>query len=183
MKVCTFTNLAAGAALLALIGFSACNASTIQTTAEEPATSAPPAETTPAAPAGDTAAPAGDTAAPAGDTAAPAGDTTAPATADDKSDRSNDAIAAVIQKNRAPFRECYDKARKNIPSLQGNMTLHFVLDGAGNVKSAELNIERSDIKSPKVVDCAIKVLKGLKFPPHPRGMDSTINYPFNFRPH
>ncbi len=63
------------------------------------------------------------------------------------------------------------------------MTLHFVLDPEGKVKSAKLNIERSDIKAPLAVDCAIKELKKLKFPPSSRGMRSEVNYPFNFKSH
>ena len=55
-----------------------------------------------------------------------------------------------------------------------------VVDPEGKVKKADLNQERSTIKSPAVVDCSIKVLQGIKFPPSSRGMDTTVNYPFNF---
>jgi hypothetical protein len=40
-------------------------------------------------------------------------------------------------------------------------------------------VERSTLKSPAVVDCSIKVITGIKFPPSSRGMDTTVNYPFN----
>jgi hypothetical protein len=79
-------------------------------------------------------------------------------------------------------RECYDKARKDLPSLQGDMIIHFVLDPEGKVKLAELNQERSTLKAPPVVDCALKVIKSISFPPSSRGMESTVNYPFNFTP-
>ena len=94
--------------------------------------------------------------------------------------RTMDVIAQIVKDNRKPVRECFDKAKKELPDLKGDMTLHFVVDPDGKVKKAELNQERSTIKSPAVVDCAIKVLNGIKFPPSSRGMDTTVNYPFNF---
>lgn len=96
--------------------------------------------------------------------------------------RSTQSIAKTISANRKPIRACYDKARKDLPELKGTMTIHFVLDPEGNVKKAELNVERSDIKSPDVVNCAIGHLKKLKFPPSSKGMDTTVNYPFDFKP-
>jgi len=112
----------------------------------------------------------------------PASSEGAPAPPDTKGEetRTSDVIAKVIQGNRKPFRDCFEKGKKEIPTLKGMMTLHFVLDPEGNVKLAEFSAERSDIKSPVVVDCSIAVLKGMKFPPSSRGMESTINYPFNF---
>lgn len=90
-------------------------------------------------------------------------------------------IAQVIKDNRQPFRDCYEKGRQKIPELEGTLTLHFVLDPKGSVRKAELNQERSDIVEPVVVDCAIEVLRGMKFPPSSRGMETTVNYPFDFK--
>lgn len=96
--------------------------------------------------------------------------------------RTTQVIAGIVKNNRKAFRECYDKGKKEIPDLRGTLTLHFVLDPAGKVKLAERNAERSDIESPVVVDCAIAVLKAMSFPPSSRGMESTVNYPFDFKP-
>lgn len=109
----------------------------------------------------------------------------APATGEDggvTETRTTEVIAKVIKDNRAPFRACYEKGRKELPDLKGTLTLHFVLDPEGKVKLAELNLERSTIKSPMVADCAIAELKKLKFPPSSRGMESSVNYPFDFKP-
>ena len=94
--------------------------------------------------------------------------------------RTMEVIAQVVKDNRKPVRECFDKAKKDLPDLKGDMVIHFVVDPDGKVKKAELNQERSTIKSPAVVDCSIKVINGIKFPPSSRGMDTTVNYPFNF---
>jgi hypothetical protein len=89
-------------------------------------------------------------------------------------------IQKLVQDNRQPVRDCLDKARKDLPDLHGDMVITFVLDAEGKVKSAQLNQERSTMKAPPVVECAITVIKGLKFPPSSRGMDTTVNYPYNF---
>ncbi len=92
-------------------------------------------------------------------------------------------IQQVVKKHREPIRACYDEAQKKLPTLKGDMVIHFVLDPEGNVKKAELNLERSSLKSPAVAECAIAELKKVKFPPSSRGMETTVNYPFNFNPH
>jgi len=95
--------------------------------------------------------------------------------------RTAEVIAQVIKDNRQPFRDCYEKGRKKIPELEGTLTLHFVLDPKGKVRHAELNRERSDIVEPEVVDCALGVLRGMQFPASSRGMETTVNYPFDFK--
>jgi hypothetical protein len=93
--------------------------------------------------------------------------------------RTMEVIAQVIKDNRKGVRDCFDKAKKDLPDLKGDMVIHFVIDPDGKVKKADLNQERSTLKSPAVVDCSIKVLQAIKFPPSSRGMDTTVNYPFN----
>jgi hypothetical protein len=96
--------------------------------------------------------------------------------------RTVEVIAKIVKDNRQPVRDCYDKAQKQLPSLKGDMVIFFVLDPEGKVKKIELNQQASTLKSPEVVDCAIKVIKGLNFPPSSRGMETTVNYPYNFNP-
>jgi hypothetical protein len=95
--------------------------------------------------------------------------------------RTNEVIAKVIKDNRKPFRDCFEAAAKELPELEGTMTIHFVLDPDGKVKSGELNGARSTIQAASVVNCAINVLKQMKFPPSSRGMESVVNYPFDFK--
>jgi TonB family protein len=96
--------------------------------------------------------------------------------------RTTEIIQKVVKDNRQPVRDCYDKAQKELKTLRGTMTIKFTLDAEGNVKKAELAIERSDLKAPAVVDCALAEIKKIKFPPSSRGMDTTVNYPFDFKP-
>jgi hypothetical protein len=93
--------------------------------------------------------------------------------------RTMELIAKIVKDNRQPVRDCMDKAKKELPDLKGDMVIHFVIDPDGKVKKAELNQERSTLKAPAVVECAIKTIKGINFPPSSRGMDTTVNYPYN----
>lgn len=152
-----------------------------QTAADVPAAE-PPAD---AAPTTDAAKP--DAAKPDSEEGAWAGEAEAkaekvPPGAEGKSEtRTMDVIAQIVKDNRKPVRDCFDKAKKELPDLKGSMTIHFVIDPDGKVKKAELNQERSEVKSPAVVDCAINVIKGIKFPVSSRGMDTTVNYPYDFK--
>jgi hypothetical protein len=157
--------------------------------AKTPDDAAMPASDAPAEGAPTTAAeaPAGDKPAPdkAGDDGAWAGEAEAkngkaPDAGGKTETRTMEVVAQVIKDNRKPVRDCFDKAKKDLPDLKGDMVIHFVIDPDGKVKKADLNQERSTIKSPAVVDCSIKVIQGIKFPASSRGMDTTVNYPFNF---
>ena len=88
----------------------------------------------------------------------------------------------MIKKNRDKARACYDKAAKDNPRLTGDVVLHFVLDPEGKVQDAKLNEERSTINIPALTNCVIDVVKTLPFPPSSRGMETQVNYPFNFKP-
>jgi len=96
--------------------------------------------------------------------------------------RTIEVIQKIVKEHRPEVRECYEKARKDLPSLQGDLVIHFVLDPAGKVKVIEVNQERTTLKSPTVSDCAIKTIKGLTFPASSRGMETNVNYPYNFMP-
>jgi len=96
--------------------------------------------------------------------------------------RTTAVIQDTVKANRQPVRDCYDKGRKEIGDLKGTMTIKFTLDPDGKVKKAELVLERSDIKAPAVVSCAIDAIKKIKFPPSSRGMETTVDYPFDFKP-
>jgi hypothetical protein len=96
--------------------------------------------------------------------------------------RTREVIGNVVLANRKAARKCYEDARKDSKDLKGDLTVHFVIDPEGNVKTAALNQERSTLTSPALVDCVISVIKGLKFPKSSRAMESSTNYPFNFTP-
>ncbi len=186
MQACSYTHGFASAVLAIALACAGCQSSSTkpaETASAEPSSSESSAGET----AGESAA-TGESTAPAssgnaekweGEAEATASAPAAKAEAGET--RTTAAIRQVIIDNRKPFRDCYEKAVKELPTLRGTMTLHFVLDPDGKVKQAELNNDRSDLKSPQVVDCSLALLKKLKFPESSRGMDTTVNYPFDFK--
>lgn len=88
-------------------------------------------------------------------------------------------IAKLVKDNRQPVRDCMDKVKKQLPDLKGDLVIHFIVDPEGKVSKAELNVERSTLKNPEVAECAIKTIKGIKFPASSRQMQSEVNYPYN----
>jgi hypothetical protein len=163
-----------------------CGGSQPEAQAPAPAAEVAPAAAAPAGAAGDEK-PAADGWEGEGDAkGGPAGgdakSTTPAAASGVEETRTIEVIQKIVKEHRPEVRECYEKARKDLPSLQGDLVIHFVLDPAGKVKVIEVNQTRTTLKSPTVSDCAIKTIKGLTFPPSSRGMETNVNYPYNFMP-
>ncbi|HMJ55326.1 MAG TPA: AgmX/PglI C-terminal domain-containing protein [Polyangiaceae bacterium] len=180
MEACTYFNTAAASLLLGLLSAGACGGSA-------PAPSTPPPSSTQAgspsaypepSPVAPEPVPAAATASPAPAAAAPLASA---GKANDGPDRSLDDIRAIVAGNRDAFRACYDKAAKARPGIQGTFTLKFVVNPDGTVKSAEADATKSEIHAPDLDSCAIAALKSLKFPTSKRGMESAVNYPFQFK--
>jgi TonB family protein len=99
-----------------------------------------------------------------------------------KDARGKTEIQAVVAANRDKVRACYDTALKNNPGIAGDLVVAFVINPDGSVKNAEVNWSESELHVPELDSCAIDVLRELKFPPSSRGLESKVNYPFNFNP-
>ena len=182
MEACTYFNAAAASLLFALLSSGACGGSSpppsappsAAAAAAEPLTTYPqpspvPPEPLPAAATGPSA-------------PAPAPAPAASAKAVEGPDRTINDIQTVVASNRDAFRACYDKALKAHPGIKGKYTLKFVVNPDGTVKSAEADATKSDIHASDLDSCAVAALKALKFPPSKRGMESAVNYPFEFKP-
>jgi outer membrane biosynthesis protein TonB len=177
MQACMYFNIAAGALLFGLSSFAACGGGQSQAIAPssaEPVAASAPADSSSTA---TTASPAA--AASASETSLAAA---APATATPKPDRDMNDIRAVVAGNRDAFRACYDLSLKAHPGIKGTFVLKFVVSPDGSVKSAEADPVKSEIHASDLEACTIGVLKNLKFPQSKKGMESTVNYPFDFNP-
>lgn len=91
-------------------------------------------------------------------------------------------IQQTVLDNRARFRTCYDVVQDKEPEIQGDMTIHFVLDGSGRVREASLNEQRSTLKHPEIAKCIIGELRKVQFAASSKGLETQVNYPFNFNP-
>jgi TonB family protein len=96
--------------------------------------------------------------------------------------RTTEVIQEVVAKKRDTVRVCFDSLSKEEKGHGGTLTIAFKLDPKGNVRNASLNDERSTLKLPKLVNCAIDAIRAMKFPASSRGFESSVNYPFTFKP-
>jgi outer membrane biosynthesis protein TonB len=106
----------------------------------------------------------------------------APAPGAPKDTRTKEEIQRVIASNRDKVRACYDSALAKNPGIHGDLVMTLVINPSGSVKTAEVNWAESDLHVPELDACAAEALKTLLFPASSRGLESKVNYPFNFNP-
>jgi len=172
MQAGTYLNALAGAVFFGLSSFAACGG-------------APTQASSPSSPDSPASAASADISSPEPTPVASASPTPTPAAASSAApapDRNMNDILAIVRGNRDTFRGCYDKSLKAHPDIKGSFILSFVLNPDGTVKSAQADQARSAIHAADLETCAIAALKTLKFPPSRKGMESTVNYPFDFNP-
>ena len=100
-----------------------------------------------------------------------------------KADRGIQDYQRIIQEHREKFRSCYDAARAKRDGIKGRVTLVWVLDPKGEIRDgAHIDPKASDFHDQFLEECMVGAVKTLTFPPSRRGMDSTVRYPFDFRP-
>ncbi len=99
--------------------------------------------------------------------------------ADDDS-RTKAMVAKVINDNRPFFKKCYEDARAKDPALKGNIVLKFLLDAAGKIKKAWIEVDSSSIKNQTVGDCIVQAAKELTYPPSGKGLEKEFKYDFGF---
>ncbi len=108
---------------------------------------------------------------------APSTEDTAPKT----DPKRKEEIYKLVKERRPKVLECVKEARKKNRKLGTDLVISFELNSDGTFKQPPTVVkERSDISDPKVVSCAIDTIKSIKFPPHPKGMESTFTYPYKF---
>lgn len=137
--------------------------------------------------AADDSFPAGDAsddtnAMPEGDDGDPSGSTDAGGSEDEQDTRTTEVMAQVVKDNRHLFRLCYEKVQKKTPDIKGDLVVSFTVSPQGKVTKAEIDMDASTLKNAEVGSCAAEEMKKLTFPESSRGMESTMNYPFNFNP-
>jgi hypothetical protein len=87
----------------------------------------------------------------------------------------------LVKERRPAVLECVKAARKKNPKVGTDLVITFMLNSDGTFKEPPGVVkDRTDITDPKVIACALDIVKGIKFPPHPKGMESSFTYPYKF---
>jgi TonB family protein len=92
-----------------------------------------------------------------------------------------DLINAVVQRNRAQIRACYDAALQRNPNLRGKVTVAFTIDPNGRVTYA--GVKESTIGDSGLENCIIARVKSWQFPkPEAPVITEVSAYPFYLNP-
>jgi TonB family protein len=90
---------------------------------------------------------------------------------------SQEEIQGTLRRNMASIRYCYDQQVARQPTLEGRVTVRFVIAPDGGVSSAE--IASSTLGDVGVETCVKRAVTRIRFP-QPQGGSVIITYPFTF---
>lgn len=86
-------------------------------------------------------------------------------------------VEEALRRNMNRFRYCYQKSFAQDPSIEGKITLRFVVGADGAVISARAD---SSELPDEVVECMLWVVEEAEFPPPENGGMIIVRYPFVF---
>ncbi len=90
----------------------------------------------------------------------------------------SDVIESVIKRRLDRVRLCYERQLNFNPQLSGKITVHFVIDGAGQVLSSRA--VEDTMKNDAVKSCILAEVKTWTFPKPEGGTLVNVDYPFVF---
>jgi len=90
-------------------------------------------------------------------------------------------IDAVIKRNMAQIKYCYDRQLAKHPTLSGKITVKFVIAKDGSVSKASIDKSSFGAGGKLVKSCVAGRFKKFKFP-KPNGGIVIVKYPFVFTP-
>jgi hypothetical protein len=88
-------------------------------------------------------------------------------------------VQRVVRQNFGRFRLCYENGLRANPTLEGRITVRFVIGRDGAVSSADN--AGSDLPDPTIAGCVTRAFYGLSFPPPEDGV-VFVTYPIVFSP-
>jgi hypothetical protein len=92
---------------------------------------------------------------------------------------STDTIKKVIKKHYNQYKYCYEKQLVQNPTLEGKVTLSFVIAADGKV--SEVYIIETTIKNTSLELCMVRTAKRMVFPKPRGGGIVVVKYPFLFK--
>ncbi len=89
-------------------------------------------------------------------------------------------VQRIVRQNLDRFRTCYEQGAKTNPTLEGRVTVSFVIAGSGDVTKAWDG--GSDLPSKATASCVVQAFSAIKFPESEDKKISTVVAPILFAP-
>jgi TonB family protein len=90
-----------------------------------------------------------------------------------------EAILRGVRQHQAQFKYCYEKQLLKDPTLEGKVTLKFVIAASGKVQEA--SVEEATLKSEELQGCMLRAARRMVFPKPKGGGVVVVTYPFVFK--
>ncbi len=87
-------------------------------------------------------------------------------------------VAGLTMLARQTRRKCYEPALANDPSLQGHVMVKLKISSGGQICSA--TVQKNDMGSSQVADCAARMLLISGRVPPPKGGCVNVDFPINY---
>lgn len=92
---------------------------------------------------------------------------------------SREVIRAVVDRNRAQIRYCYERELQKHQDLEGRVVIRWIVAATGLV--ARVEVSESTLPGREVADCLSSHIARWRFPEPAGGGVVTVSYPFVFR--
>jgi hypothetical protein len=90
-------------------------------------------------------------------------------------------IQRIVRQNFGRFRLCYENGLRTNPTLEGNVTVRFLIEKTGAV-SGVAAVKGTDLADKTVASCVIRAFTALSFPEPEGGGKVMVTYPIKFAP-
>lgn len=90
-------------------------------------------------------------------------------------------IIDVMKKHRDGFRCCFDLWGRDNPGQSSKVAFQVDLKPSGEVRSAGIKHDESDLHAKAVEECMVSVANSMAFPESPTGKDTKYTHRFNFK--
>lgn len=87
-------------------------------------------------------------------------------------------IRSTVRRHANDVRACYNRALRRDPTVEGRVTVQFVIDPDGKVPAAAMH--DTEIDDPLMVNCITRAVRRWTFPVSPDSGTSLVRYPWVF---
>ncbi|HUS64979.1 MAG TPA: AgmX/PglI C-terminal domain-containing protein, partial [Kofleriaceae bacterium] len=99
-------------------------------------------------------------------------------------DLDKDVIRSSVRALLPMIQECYEEGLERAPSLQGDIVVHFTIDGepevGGVIGESSIVTESTTLVDPQVLECVQETMYGIEIEPPSGGGVVEVTYPFRF---